>query len=268
MSTILRRQILRKCGGMDIPLVGFAPADRWNDPPFEPWVPEAFRPASLFPGTKTVIVIGFPVSLPIVDTAPSIWYHELYRTVNAELDSSGYRIATFLTGKGYPSVWIPRDGYGSIGVLKENPIAFFSHRHAAFCAGLGNFGLNNMLLSPQYGPRVRFTSILTTAELPADPVLKEPLCIQCRRCIRVCPVAAIPEGGYPQESTDKIACATRSEELHQRYLSPCGCCIKVCPVGKDREQYGREDMRMYDEKSPVSDPYRRTRDHVRSYGSR
>jgi epoxyqueuosine reductase QueG len=81
-------------------------------------------------------------------------------------------------------------------------------------------------------------------------------------------VAAIPGGGYPQESTDKVACATRSEELHQRFLSPCGCCIKVCPVGKDREQYGRDDMRMYDEESPVSDPYRRVRNHVRSYGSR
>ncbi len=217
MSTILRRQIIRKCNGMDIPLVGFAPADRWNDPPFEPWVPEAFRPASLFPGAKTVIVIGFPVSLPIVDTAPSIWYHELYRTVNAILDSCGYRIATFLTEKGYPSAWVPRDGYGSIGILKENPVAFFSHRHAAYCAGLGNFGLNNMLLSPQYGPRVRFASILTAAELPSDPVLGEPLCTQCRRCVRVCPVLAIPEGGYPQESTDKLACATRSEELHRRH---------------------------------------------------
>jgi epoxyqueuosine reductase len=268
MSTILRRQILRKCSGMDIPLVGFAPADRWDDPPFEPWVPEAFRPASVFPGTKTVIVIGFPVRLPIIDTAPSIWYHELYRTINAMLDSCGYRIATFLTEKGYPSVWVPRDGYGSIDVLKEKPIAFFSHRHAAYCAGLGNFGLNNMLLTPRYGPRVRFASILTTAGLPADPVLEEPLCIQCRRCVRVCPVAAVPGGGYPGELTDKTACATRSEELHRHYLSPCGCCIKVCPIGTDRKQYGREDMRMYDEKSPVSDPYSRIRDHVRSFGSR
>jgi len=268
MSTILRRQILRKCSDMDIPLVGFAPVDRWSDPPFEPWVPEAFRPASLFPGTKTVIVIGFPVSLPILDTAPSIWYHELYRTVNAELDSCGYRIATFLTEKGYPSVWIPRDGYGSIDILKEKPIAFFSHRHAAYCAGLGNFGLNNMLLTPQYGPRVRFTSVLTTAGLPADPLLEGQLCTQCRRCVTFCPVAAIPEAGYPQESINKVACATRSEDLHRRYLSPCGCCIKVCPVGRDREQFGRDDLRMYDGKSPVSDPYRRTRDHVRSYGSR
>ena len=268
MSSILRRQILRKCNGMDLPLVGFAAAGRWDDPPFLPWVPEAFRPSSVFPGTKTVIVIGFPVSLPIVDTAPSIWYHELYLTINAELDSCGYRLAAFLTGKGYPSVWIPRDGYGSIGILKENPVAFFSHRHAAYCAGLGNFGINNMLLTPEYGPRVRFTSILTTAELPPDPLMEDPLCTQCMRCAKICPVHAVHEGGYPQELTDKKACAARSEELLHRSLSPCGCCIKVCPVGKDRGQYEREDMRMYDGKSPVSEPYHRIRDHVRSYGSR
>jgi len=145
-------------------------------------------------------------------------------------------------------------------VLKEKPVAFFSHRHAAYCAGLGNFGVNNMLLTPEYGPRVRFTSILTTAELPADPVLGETLCTRCMRCMTVCPVKAIPEGDYPQELTDKKACAARSEELFRRSLSPCGCCIKVCPVGKDRGQYGREDMKMYDDNSPVSVPYRRIQD--------
>jgi len=268
MSTILRRQVIRKCSSMDIPLVGFAAADRWNDPPFEPWVPEAFRPERIFPGTKTVIVIGFPVSLPVIDTAPSIWYHELYRTINAGLDSCGYRLATFLTEKGYPSVPIPRDGYGSIGILKERPVAFFSHRHAAYCAGLGNFGVNNMLLTPEYGPRVRFASVLTTAELPADPVLEDPLCVRCMRCVRICPVHAVSEENYPQGRTDKTACATRSEELFKRSLSPCGCCIKVCPVGKDRQKYGREDMKIYDDESPVSLPYRRIRDHVRSYGSK
>jgi epoxyqueuosine reductase QueG len=268
MSSMLRRQILRKCGGMDIPLVGFAPAERWDNPPFEPWVPEAFRPASLVPGTKSVIVIGFPVSLPIVDTAPSIWYHELYHVVNETLDACAYHLATFLTEKGYPSVWIPRDGYGSITVLKENPVAFFSHRHAAFCAGLGTFGENNMLLTPQYGPRVRFASILTSAEIPGDPILEDPLCIRCGRCVSVCPVKAVKSGGYPAHLTDKYACACRSEKLRERYLSPCGCCIKVCPVGNDRQQFNRNDMRIYDDNNPLSEPYRRVRDHVRSYGSR
>lgn len=266
MSSILRRQIIRKCSSMDVPVIGFAAARRWDEPPVASWVPEAFRPAAVFPGTRSVIVLGLPVSLPVVDTAPSIWYHELYRTINTELDSLGYRLATFLSEKGYPSVWIPRDGYGSIEILKEKPVTFFSHRHAAYCAGLGNFGLNNMLLTPEYGPRVRFVSVLTSAELPADPVVEDPLCTRCMRCVKACPVHAVKEGGYPQELTDKNTCAIRSEELLRRSLSPCGCCIKVCPVGNDRRQYGREDMRMYDDESPGSEPYRRIRDHVRSYG--
>jgi epoxyqueuosine reductase QueG len=59
---------------------------------FTPWIPEEFRPRSIFPKTQTVIVIGFPVNLPIVETAPSINYHELYLTVNVLLDTSGYRL--------------------------------------------------------------------------------------------------------------------------------------------------------------------------------
>ena len=267
MTSFLRSQVLRKCGGWDIPLVGFAPVGRWDEPPFEPWVPEAFRPASIFPGAKTVIVIGFPISLPIIDTAPSIWYHELYRTVNNLLDSYGYRLATFLSEKGYPSVWIPRDGYGSIEVLKERPYAFFSHRHAAYCAGLGTFGLNNAILTPRYGPRVRFASIITTADIPGDPLIDDQLCVKCQRCVTICPVHAVSAEGYPKGLTDKVACATRSAELRERYIAPCGCCIKVCPIGNDREQYNRNDMRMYDEGSPISEPYKKIHDHVRSTGS-
>ena len=112
------------------------------------------------------------VLLPIVDTSPSIYYHELYRTVNTLLDASGYRIALFLNAEGFPSIWIPRYGYGSISILKENPVTFFSHRHAAFLAGLGNFGLNNMLLTEKFGPRIRFASIFTAADIPPDPVIE------------------------------------------------------------------------------------------------
>ena len=61
----------------------------------------------------------------------------------------------------------PGDGYFGIKALLKNPVAFFSHRHAAFLAGLGNFGVNNMLLTPEYGPRVRFGSVFTSAELAA-----------------------------------------------------------------------------------------------------
>ncbi|MDD4138170.1 MAG: 4Fe-4S binding protein, partial [Methanoregula sp.] len=162
----------------------------------------------------------------------------------------------------------PRDGYGSISVLKEKPIAFFSHRHAAYLAGLGNFGINNTLLTPAFGPRVRFASILTGADLPPDPILQEPLCTRCMRCVDACPVQAIDGKEYPDGLTDKSACAIRSEALNNRFLSPCGICIRVCPVGEDRKQTHREDMGMYDEENPGFSPYRRSWKHVRSHGSR
>ncbi|MDD1715647.1 MAG: 4Fe-4S binding protein [Methanolinea sp.] len=262
----LAHEIREKCDGLDIPLVGFAPVERWDRPPFEPWVPAEFRPAAIYPETRTVIVIGLPVSLPVLETAPSIWYHELYRTVNTLLDEYGYRIASFLSAKGHPSVPVPRDGYGSISILKERPTAFFSHRHAAFCAGLGTFGVNNMLLTREFGPRVRFTSILTSARLPPDPVSDEGLCTHCNRCVEACPVRALEEGEYPATLTDKRTCATRSEDLNRRSISPCGLCIRVCPVGRDRALYRREDTGIYDGEEKGRTGLHRAWAHVRAYG--
>ena len=268
MSVALKRKIKQKCAGLDIPLVGCAPAERWDDPLFEPWVPPAFRPTAIFPEARTVIVIGIPVHLPVLETAPSIFYHELYKTVNTLLDTSAYRIASALNEQEFPSIAIPRDGYGSINILRENPVVFFSHRHAAFLAGLGNFGVNNMLLTPGYGPRVRFTSIFTAAAIPPDPVMEEPVCTRCMRCVKACPVYAIPGGDYPESLTDKKSCATRSGALLQRHRSPCGICIKVCPVGTDRKLYDREDMGIYNEEDTAFDRYHRAWKHVRSYGIR
>jgi epoxyqueuosine reductase QueG len=268
MNITLKQKIITKCAELDIPLAGFAPAMRWDEPLFDPWIPREFRPRSIFPETVTVIVIGLPVSLPIVETAPSIYYHELYRTVNTLLDISGYRISQFLNAEGFPSIWIPRDGYGSISILKEKPLAFFSHRHAAFLAGLGNFGINNMLLTEKFGPRVRFASIFTAADIPPDPVIERSLCSKCMRCVDICPVKAVDGREYPKGLTDKKTCATRSEALFKRYISPCGLCIKVCPIGEDRNLFLREDPGIYNEEDNKFDQYHRSWKHVRSYGGR
>lgn len=266
MDADLRRAVEEKCRALGIPLVGFAPAERWETAPFEPWVPEAFRPAAIFPGTRTAIVIGLPVLLPIIDTAPSIWYHEHYGTLNALLDQYAYRIAADLNEQGYPAVPIPRDGYGSIGVLLRRPIAFFSHRHAAYLAGLGTFGVNNTLLTRAYGPRVRFATVLTTAEMPPDPVMTEPLCTRCMQCVEACPVGALKPLDYPDGLTDKGACAARSEALYRLHISPCGLCVQVCPIGEDRRHYHREDPGIYDEADERFARDHRAWTHVRSYG--
>jgi len=256
-----------RCREMEIPLLGIANVERWEDPPFRPWMPEEFYPRSIYPEARSVIVIGLPIALPVLETSPSIYYRELYNTVNSLLDQYTYRLASFLTERGYPSIFVPRDGYGGIKVLLENPIAFFSHRHAAFLAGLGTFGISNMILTPEYGPRVRFGSIFTTASLPADPLLEDDLCTRCMRCVDMCPTRAIGREDYPEGLTDKAACATYSAELAERYISPCGICIKVCPVGKDRVLYGREDAAMYTDGEGYA-RHHRAWGHVRAFGGR
>lgn len=266
MMTDLRSEVLAKCAHLDIPMVGFAPAERWDETS-ELEVPAEFRPRSIFPEARSVVVIGIPVHLPVLETTPSIWYHELYGTVNRLLDQDAYRIATMLNEQGHPSVSVPRDGYGGLSVLKERPMAFFSHRHAAYYAGLGTFGVNNMLLTPRYGPRVRFTSIFTSAELPADPVMKEEVCIRCMRCTRACPVGALSEGEYPEALTDKAACVSQHEELYKRHVSPCGICIKVCPVGRDRKHFARTDAALYSDREG-HERYHRAWEHVRRYGGK
>ena len=270
---VLKKALLKKCKELGISLVGFAPVERWQTPPEElpnrlsPWIPEEFWPQSIYPETKTVIVIGLPVSLPIVETAPSIYYYELYKTVNAMLDSKACDIANFLTGKGCGSVYLPRDAYGDIQILIEKPFAFFSHKHAAYLAGLGSIGHNNVLLTPQYGPRVRFTSIFTTAEITPDPIRIKDLCIKCLSCVKNCPAGAIPLKGEFPPPVDKKLCAVRSAKLRDEYRSPCGICIKVCPVGEDRVLFRRKNMSIYsgDEKFRK---YHNAWEHVRKYGSR
>lgn len=232
-SGSLKYIIANKCQSMDVPMVGFAPVSSWEQEKYS-YIPSAFRPQALLPGARTAIVIGIPIAVPAVSKAPSIWYNEVYKTVNALLDQSAYRLATFLSNKGVPSVYVPRDGYPSLDYLRKGGEVIFSHRHAAVMAGLGSFGLNNTVITPEYGPRVRFVTVLTHAELGLGTVERIDDCTRCGLCVRQCPAKAISGEEYPAGIIDKEACSARSQELKEKGIAPCGICIAVCPVGKDR----------------------------------
>ncbi len=173
----------------------------------------------------------------------------------------------FLTFKGYPSIYLPRDAYGDIDVILKKPFAFFSHKHAAYLAGLGSFGQNNVLLTKEFGPRVRFTSIFTTAEIEGSPINNNDLCTRCLACVKECPVNAVKEEGDFPPPVDKITCAQRSKKLRKEFRSPCGICIKVCPVGEDRKIFNREDTSIYDE-SKTPEHLKKAWKHVKRYGSK
>lgn len=98
----------------------------------------------------------------MLETTPSIIYTTLYQTCNTELDQLAFQLCRILNGKGHASIFMPRDGYGDIRILVEEPTAAFSQVYAAKYAGLGTVGFNHTLLTPEYGPRVRFVSVFTT----------------------------------------------------------------------------------------------------------
>jgi epoxyqueuosine reductase QueG len=209
--------------------------ERWDE---EGIVPPEYRPRALWPPVRTVIVIGMEMPLPVVETTPSVLHMELYRTVNRQLDGLAVLLMRYLNRLGHASFFFSRDGYSSLKALREKPFAAFSHVMAAKYAGLGTIGLSHCLLTPEFGPRVRFVSVFTAAVLPPDALVKEDLCIRCGLCALCCPKKALKVrkdqiiGDY-----DKMACLEQAEELTKGRNYPCGICIKVCPVGKDRELY-------------------------------
>lgn len=259
---------IKRLGGI---LVGFAAAERWEE---RGEVAEDYQPRSLWSQAETVIVIGVPISLPIIETTPSINYAELYNTTNVFLDQIAYRTSAYLVERGHGAIFLPRDGYSNIEALIEKPISSFSHVWSAYYAGLGTIGYNHLVLNPTYGPRVRYVSIFTNLRLAADKILEKDLCINCKLCQKICPSQAFRDNPvHLVAHMDKKACALYHAELKQRGCYPCGVCAKVCPIGADREVYGSKNRgKLYlEEKSAlleetVINKQYKAWQHIRSHG--
>jgi len=268
---VLKDKIKQFCYDAGADIIGFASVERWSE---AGEVKEEFWPQGLFAPAKTVIVMGTAMPLPIVDTTPSILHKETYDTANRALDDMAYNLVRYLNRLGHPSFFFTRDGYGSLRLLKDRPMAAFSHIHAAKYAGLGTWGLNNCLLTPEFGPRVRLVSVFTTAVMEQDPMIDKNLCIKCRACEKCCPVDAIKINAEEFKCEfNYIACIDRHIELSKDKAYPCGICTKVCPVGKDRILYNEKGIALKYlheeealEKNP-DDPEYRSWTHVRNYGS-
>lgn len=267
----LKKKIVRKAERLGATLVGVAPVARWAE---AGEVPPAYRPEAIWARTRSVVVVAVPMLLPVIESTPSINYQEHYNTSNRLLDEISFRLATWLTGKGHASMSMPRDGYASLEVLLDNPFASFSHTYAAKYAGLGTVGVSRNLLVPAFGPRVRLNSILTSAELPGDPLIAEDLCNKCGLCEKTCPTSAIrTRADTVVGDLDKDACTHHHIELRKDGRWPCGICAKVCPEGEDRRVYGiRAGKRYIVERQALAenpdDPRFRALVHLRRHGSR
>lgn len=239
-ATELKGKIKREAKKLGINLIGFADVERWEE---EKDVGREFFPQSIWPWSRSVVVMAARIFLPMLETTPSVVYSELYNTTNRFLDESAYKVANYLNALGYRAFFFPRDCYGDISVLTKKPAAAFSHVIAGKYAGLGTIGFNHTLLTREFGPRVRLVSVITDAELPPDPMIREELCIHCRLCQKMCPTKAFTEqDGHPVADMDKIKCAEYHQKLKREFRYPCGVCTAVCPVGEDRKIYGKSSV--------------------------
>jgi epoxyqueuosine reductase len=104
-----------------------------------------------------------------------------------------------------------------------------SFKHLAQAAGIGQIGKSSLLLTGNYGPRLRLSACLTEAALePTQPLKTNIACEDCDVCIKGCPAKAL---GNPQASEpyaiNKFACSA-----YRNASGGCSECMRLCPAGR------------------------------------
>jgi len=114
----------------------------------------------------------------------------------------------------------------------------------AMQAGLGDIGRNGLLVTPQFGPRVRISKIITDLPLVADSPIDfgvTEFCIACKKCAQLCQSQSI---SYGDRTTEPINISNNRGTLKWpidaetcrmywgRVNKPCTACIASCPYNK------------------------------------
>jgi len=177
-------------------------------------------------GLSHAISIGGSVSAAVLKgciIGPTRHYLHNYRMVNWMLDQTAAKLTGIIQTKGYNALPIP----ASQIVDWEKQTAHMSHKMAAIRSGLGWIGRNNLLVSPQYGSKIRLSTILTDMPLEADKPVEQD-CGECKKCIDICPVSAIKDS---HKDWNKAACLEKLKyfaKFHNVGQYICGLCVKVC----------------------------------------
>ncbi len=199
-------------------------------------------PDLLEPFTKAVsIAVALPrMIFEQIRDRPTPMYKHIYQTANSVLDHIAFKVAADLQYEGFRSLPIP----ASQLLDMENWYGAISHKAVARMAGLGWQGKNLLIITPQFGSRVRLVSVLTDAPLFADGPI-ENRCGKCTICKDACPAGAIKGVGTPTnyKERDEALYFSRCVEkvvggfskIPEIGVPICGICIRVCPVGRTRK---------------------------------
>ncbi len=139
-------------------------------------------------------------------------------------------LAEYIRGLGYQAIACGNDTACSVPL--------------AIDAGLGEIARNGILITPEFGPRVRLAKVLTDLPLILDRPIEFGVwdfCRICEKCAKHCPSQAIVYG----EPSDKINNISNREGVLTWHIdaekclsfwatngNDCGNCIRTCPFNK------------------------------------
>ncbi len=229
-------EVKRVARGFGADLVGITHNDpRWLYTSKFSDISGAERPNDIPPGLPYVIV-----------TAQSMDY-DLIRTVPSALSGAA-------TGLGYShdalvvlstAQYIRNLGYNAVASMNDSALAI----PLAIKAGLGEYGRLGLLITKEFGPRVRLGKIFTDLPLAIDQPIRfgvKEFCEICQRCAQACPVKAISHGApstdiYNQSNIKGVRkWSIDGEKCFSFWVgqnSDCSICIRVCPYNKDYSKW-------------------------------
>ncbi len=196
-------------------------------------------PKNLLDGYPRAVSIAIRLSDSVmneIDKQPTPLYSSHYCRVNALLDDIAIRVTNLLQMNGAQAVPIP----ASQILDAEKWSSYISHKAVAIAAGIGWQGKSLLVVNPDFGPRIRLTTVLTNADFEPDLPIKNS-CGKCNQCKEHCPAGAIigvnTDSHYStrSEAIDLEKCVYQIRDVFSNlpHITPliCGVCIKVCPWG-------------------------------------
>ena len=193
----LKSMVAEAAKKIGIDLIGFASKARFES------VEASKNPFSIFPEANTVILVGKRVcrgALRGVEEGTNFGDYALFGKNWLEdefLSIACYDLVNVLEDNGWEACPIfpnPSElGPQGVAVAEGRPApnVYPDFDYAAIACGLGEIGLNGLLLTPEYGSRQRFHMIITDAIIEESPLFEGKICDGCGKCAEVCPLSAI-----------------------------------------------------------------------------
>lgn len=167
-------------------------------------------PADVLDDAKTVIVYFVPFTKELANTnwiskdIASYGWAVAYEETNAMFIKLNKYLITKLNEMGYKAD-ISKE---ALTFDRQTLISNWSHRHFAYAAGMGTFGINNMLITKK-GCCGRYGSIIANLDVEHGSPMTEELCLykknkSCGLCITHCPNKALTFKGYDREKCNEV----------------------------------------------------------------